>query len=139
MLLVDALLQGKTIGLFYGADGCLSMNVKHSSALIDLKEVSIVGDSGKQKMVLSLECSDPNAHAGGSENLVACTEHSIEKLELLVEEFVDSLIGGVFPVQEIHNDHVELLPVAVTASDALLDALRISALAQKRQSLDAVR
>ena len=38
---------------------------------------------------------------------------------------IDALVGLVVPVEEIDHDHVVLLPVAVAAADALLDALRV--------------
>ncbi len=58
-------------------------------------------------------------------HLVARTEHAVEQAEFLVEQLIDSLIGSVRLVQKIHHDHVELLPVAMAAADALLDTLRI--------------
>jgi hypothetical protein len=37
----------------------------------------------------------------------------------------DPLVGGVLLVEEVDHDHVVLLPIAMTAADALLDALGI--------------
>ncbi len=60
-----------------------------------------------------------------AEYLVAGAEHAVEEPELLVEELVDALVGGVGTVQEVHDDDVELLPVAVAAADTLLDPLGV--------------
>jgi hypothetical protein len=66
-------------------------------------------------------------HAGldGPQDFVASTEHTIEEAELLVEQLIDALIRRVCLVQEIDDDHVEFLPVPVTAPDPLFDALGV--------------
>ena len=66
-------------------------------------------------------------HAGldGPEHFVAGAEDAVEEAELLVEQLVDALVGGVLLVEEVDHHHVELLAVAVAAADALLDALRV--------------
>ena len=66
-----------------------------------------------------------DAGLDGAEHLVAGAEDAVEEPELLVEKLVDPLVGGVALVEEVDDDDVELLAVAVAAADALLDALRI--------------
>ena len=61
----------------------------------------------------------------GAEHLVAGAEHALEELELLGEQLEDALVGLVLPVEEVDDDDVVLLAVAVAAADALLDALRV--------------
>ena len=67
-------------------------------------------------------------HAGfdGAQHLVAGAEDALEELELLGQQLEDALVGLVLAVEEVHHHHVVLLPVAVAAADALLDALRDS-------------
>ena len=60
-----------------------------------------------------------------AQHLVACAEHAAEQLELLGEQLVDALVGSVLLVEEVDDDDVVLLAVAVTAADALLDPLRV--------------
>ena len=60
-----------------------------------------------------------------AEHLVAGAKDAVEEAELLVEELVDAQVGGVLLVEEVDHHHVVLLTVAVTAPDALLDALRV--------------
>ena len=66
-------------------------------------------------------------HAGldSAEHFVACAEHTFEELELLGQKLEDALIGGIVAVEEIDNHHVVLLAVAVAATDALFDTLRV--------------
>ena len=66
-------------------------------------------------------------HAGldGADNFVTRSKDSIEELEFLGEQLVDANIGGVCFVEEVDDDHIVLLAVAVASADALLDALRI--------------
>ena len=66
-------------------------------------------------------------HAGldRAEHFVAGAEDAVEQPELLVEQLVDALVGGVVLVEEVDDHHVEFLAVAVAAADALLDALRV--------------
>ena len=66
-------------------------------------------------------------HAGldGTDDLVAGSEDAIEELELFREKLVDANIGGVRLVEEVDDNHVVLLAVAVASSDALLDPLRV--------------
>ena len=66
-----------------------------------------------------------DARLDGAEHLVAGAEHAVEEPELLVEELVDALVGGVLLVEEVDHHDVELLTVAVATPDALLDALRV--------------
>lgn len=61
----------------------------------------------------------------GAEHFVAGTEHAIEELELLVEQFIDAAIRLIITVEEVNHDHVMLLPITVTAANALLYSLRI--------------
>src|SRR5690606_22704084 len=47
------------------------------------------------------------------------------KLEFLRQQFVHTSIGLVAAVNEVYYHHIVLLPVTVTASDALFDTLRV--------------
>ena len=60
-----------------------------------------------------------------AEHFVAGAEDAVEQAELLIEQLVDALVGGVLLVEEVDHHHVELLTVAVAAADALLDALGV--------------
>ena len=66
-------------------------------------------------------------HAGldGAKDFVTRSKNSAEKLEFVTEELIDPLVGSVVFVQEIHHDHIVFLAVAVTATNALLNTLRI--------------
>ena len=66
-----------------------------------------------------------DARADGAKNLVAGAENTFKKMELLSKELVNSLISCVLFIEKIHHNHIVLLPVAVAATDALLDALGI--------------
>ena len=66
-----------------------------------------------------------HARFDGPEHFVAGPEHAAEEPELLVQQFVHPLVGGVALVEEVDHHHVEFLAVAVAAADALLDALGI--------------
>lgn len=61
----------------------------------------------------------------GTEDLVASSEDTAEETQLLGEELEHTLVRGVAAVEEIHDDHVVLLSVAMAATDPLLDALRV--------------
>lgn len=61
-----------------------------------------------------------------SEHLVAGAKYPFEELELLGEQLEDALIGGIFAVEEVYDDVVVTLPVAMAAPDPLLNALGIS-------------
>src|SRR5579884_335329 len=58
-------------------------------------------------------------HTGldGAQHLVACAEHAVEQAELLIQKLVNTHIGGVATVEEIDDDHVEFLAVAVAAAN----------------------
>ena len=60
-----------------------------------------------------------------TEHLVAGAEHTREQLELVRQQLQDALFRDVSLVTEVHDDDVVLLPEAVHAADALLDALRV--------------
>src|SRR5262249_30284694 len=66
---------------------------------------------------------DIDAGVDRAEHLVAGAEHTVEQAELLVEQLVDPDVGGVRLVEEIDDDNIELLAIAVAAADALFDAL----------------
>ena len=61
--------------------------------------------------------------ADAAQHLVAGTENSAEELELLIQQFIYTHIGSIAFVEEVDNYHVVLLPVAMAAANALLDAL----------------
>ena len=48
-----------------------------------------------------------------------------EKIELLGQKFVNTPVGFVAFVQKVDDDDIVLLSVAVAATDALFDSLRI--------------
>ena len=58
-------------------------------------------------------------------NLVAGSEDAREKPELLVEQLKDTQVGGVGLVEEVDNDDVVLLSVAMAPPDPLLYTLRV--------------
>ncbi len=60
-----------------------------------------------------------------AQHFVGGTEDAVEEVELLGEQLVDAAVGLVALVEEVDDDDVVLLPVAVAAADALLDALRV--------------
>ena len=97
-----------------------------SSSLLELVELEL---DLLRRAALLVDRRDAllEVHAGfdGAQHLVAGAEHAVEEPELLVEQLVDALVGGVLLVEEVDHDDVELLAVAVAAADALLDALRV--------------
>ena len=60
-----------------------------------------------------------------AEDFIGLAEEAVEQTELLVKELEQPRVRGVFAVQKVDDDHVELLAVAVAAADALLDLLRV--------------
>ena len=71
-------------------------------------------------LAISLACS---AEPAGSYS-VARPKDTREEAKLLIEQLVDALLRPILEVEEIDHRHVDLLPVAVAAADALLDPLR---------------
>ena len=63
--------------------------------------------------------------ADRTKNFVGSTKHAVEKLKLLIEQFINSDIGCICLIEKVDNNDIEILTVAVATSDALLDALRI--------------
>src|SRR5690606_40102993 len=49
----------------------------------------------------------------------------LEERELLLQELVESRLGGIGAVDHIDDQHVPFLPVAVAAPDPLLDPLGV--------------
>src|SRR5580704_4738297 len=68
---------------------------------------------------------DVDAALDHAENLVAGAKDTLEQPELLAQQLVDALLRPILEVEEIDHRHVDLLPVAVAAADALLDPLRV--------------
>ena len=66
-----------------------------------------------------------HARPNGAQHLITRAEHAFEQLKLLGQQFIDAFVGFILSVQEIHHHYVMLLSVAMTAADALLDALRV--------------
>ena len=66
-----------------------------------------------------------HARLDSAQYLITCTEDTLEQREFLRQKFKDSLVGGVLLVEEVDHDHVVLLPIAMTAANALLNALGI--------------
>ncbi len=52
-------------------------------------------------------------------------KNTLEELELQVKQLMDTLLGVVPEIEHVDDGHVDLLPIAVTATNALLDALWI--------------
>lgn len=61
----------------------------------------------------------------GAKDFVGSAEDPGEKLELGGEELEDALVGGVLGIEKVDDDDVVLLPITMTATDALLDTLGI--------------
>ena len=66
-----------------------------------------------------------HARFDGAEDFIRCAKDAIEEVELFRQQFQDPAVGGIALVQEINDDHVMLLAVAVATAYALLDALRV--------------
>jgi len=66
-------------------------------------------------------------HAGldGAQDFIARAEDTLEKLELLGEQFVHPAVSFILSIQKIDDDDIVLLAVAVAATDTLLDPLGI--------------
>src|SRR5690606_29774884 len=61
----------------------------------------------------------------GAEHLVAGAEEAVEEAEFLLQQVVDTAIGEVVLGEEVDDDYVVLLTVAVAPADALLDSLGV--------------
>src|SRR5712692_10173512 len=76
-----------------------------------------------------VDTSDPllEIHAGfdGPQHFITRAEDPFKEQELFREELKDALVGLVCLVEEIDHHPVALLPVAVTAANALFDALGV--------------
>src|SRR5690606_24900367 len=66
-----------------------------------------------------------HAGADGTQYFVARPENALKELEFLLQQGVYAGIRLVAAIHKVHNDHVELLSVAMTAANALLNALRV--------------
>ena len=60
-----------------------------------------------------------------TKNFVAGAENALEQVELLLQELVNALVGLVLLIEEVENNNIVLLAVAMTAANALFDPLRI--------------
>ncbi len=60
-----------------------------------------------------------------AENFIRGTEDFIEEFVFFSQELVDALVGVVAGVEEVNDDNVVFLAVAVATANALLDALGI--------------
>ena len=60
-----------------------------------------------------------------AKHLVAGPEHAGEEAKLLVEKLVDALLRPVPSIEHVDDGHVDLLAVAVAASNSLLHPLRV--------------
>src|SRR5262249_14225058 len=49
----------------------------------------------------------------GAEDLVGGAEHPVEEVELLLQNLVEAGVGGVLTIQEVEDQHVALLAIAV--------------------------
>src|SRR5690606_10716994 len=52
-------------------------------------------------------------------------EDPLEQPDLVLEKVIDSAIGHTAPVDEIADDHIELLADPMASADSLLDPLRV--------------
>ena len=59
------------------------------------------------------------------QDVVRRVEHGAEQVELARQDLEHESLGLVVVGEEVHDGHVALLAVAMAATDALLDALRI--------------
>ena len=59
------------------------------------------------------------------QHVVGCAEDAVEELQFGIEKLEDAFVGLVGAVDEVDHDDIVLLAVAVTAADALFDALRV--------------
>ena len=59
------------------------------------------------------------------QDLVGGAEHAVEQGQLLGEQLEEPGVGGVLAVEEVEDQHVAGLAVAVAAADALLHPLRV--------------
>ena len=66
---------------------------------------------------------DPRFH--GTEHLIGRSEDTVKEAKLFSKQFEHALIGIVAFVEEVHNDHIVLLAIAMATADALLDSLRV--------------
>ncbi len=66
-------------------------------------------------------------HAGfdRAKHLIRGAKQAAEQTEFLVEQFINTYIGGILLVEEVDNHHVIFLPIPMAATDALLNALRV--------------
>src|SRR6218665_655998 len=66
-----------------------------------------------------------DAGAYRAQHFVAGAEDAFEQVKLFRQQLVDARVGFVAAVDEVDDDDIVLLPVAVAAPDALFDALRV--------------
>jgi hypothetical protein len=59
------------------------------------------------------------------QHFITGAEDAIEQLELLGQQLIDAPVGVVVAIQEVDDNHIVLLPVAVATPDALFDPLRV--------------
>ena len=66
-----------------------------------------------------------HAAANGAQHFVTGTKHAFKQLKFLRQQFIHALVCRVAVVNKVDYHHVVLLAVAVTAADALLNALGV--------------
>ena len=111
----------------------LPARIVHSRA--DAARPSPPGASGTRRRSLPV-CGIPGRWRGfasrnprpdsmRAEHFVGSAEDAVEQAELLGQQLKHAAVGLVALVQEVDDDDVVLLPVAMAAADALLDPLRV--------------
>src|SRR5438552_710701 len=80
---------------------------------------------GRAALLVDGKDTPLEVHAGlnGSQHLVGGAKETTEEAELLAKQLEHATIGLVPLIQEVDDYNVVLLPVPVTSTDALLDAL----------------
>ena len=63
--------------------------------------------------------------AYAAQNLITGTKHTIEELELLIQQFIHTYIGRITFIEEVHNYDIEFLSISVASTYSLFDPLWI--------------
>jgi hypothetical protein len=83
--------------------------LRRSALLVDVQHSSLEVDAG----------------VDSGEDVVRGPKHAAEEAELLFQEFVSAAVDLVLLVEEVDDDHIVFLTVAVATPDSLLDALGV--------------
>ncbi len=106
-----------------GGQTCLNPGVQFRLESVECRLDLIVGAAGLVYL------GDPTlyVYAGFQrpQYLVGSPEDPVKEAELLAQQLVNPLVRLVAAVEEVDDDYVVLLAVAMAAADTLLDALRV--------------